>query len=226
MFCSPHNPCGRVWQREELEKALEVYRRNDCIVICDEIWSDIILDGHRHIPLQSVNDDARRRVIALYAPSKTFSLAGLIGSYHIIYDPYLRDRMRASSEKTHYNSINVLSMYAQIGAASPEGMEWVDELCQVISENVHFACDHITTHYDGIDLMKPEGTYMLYLDCSEWCRKHDKKVDDLLRTGWDRGIAWQDGRPFHGRSSIRVNLALPASKVREAFDRLDRYVFK
>ena len=225
VFCSPHNPCGRVWEKEELEKALEIFQKNDCIVICDEIWSDIILNGHRHIPLQSVNEDAKRRVIALYAPSKTFSLAGLIGSYHIIYDPYLRDRVRSASEKTHYNSMNILSMYAQIGASSPEGMEWVDELCRVLSDNVNFAYEHITGRYEGISLMKPEGTYMLYLDCSGCCEKHGRPVDALLKAGWDRGVAWQDGRPFHGENTIRVNLALPASRVREAFDRLDRYVF-
>lgn len=75
VFCSPHNPTGRVWEREELEKAMEVYKNNDCVVISDEIWSDIILNGNKHIPLQSVNEDAKNRTIALYAPSKTFNLA-------------------------------------------------------------------------------------------------------------------------------------------------------
>ena len=82
VFCSPHNPCGRVWERWELEQAMEVYKANDCIVISDEIWSDIILSGHQHIPTQMVSEDARQRTVALYAPSKTFNLAGLVGSYH------------------------------------------------------------------------------------------------------------------------------------------------
>ena len=82
VFCSPHNPCGRVWERWELEQAMEVYRANDCIVISDEIWSDIILSGHQHIPTQMVSEDARQRTVALYTPSKTFNLAGLVGSYH------------------------------------------------------------------------------------------------------------------------------------------------
>ena len=76
VFCSPHNPCGRVWERWEIEKAMEVYKANDCIVISDEIWSDIILEGHKHIPTQSVSEDARMRTVAVYAPSKTFNLAG------------------------------------------------------------------------------------------------------------------------------------------------------
>ena len=107
VFCSPHNPCGRVWERWELEKAMEVYKANDCVVISDEIWSDILLNGHKHIPTQSVSEDARNRTIALYAPSKTFNLAGLVGSYHIIYNSYLRDRCVAKSSKCHYNDMNL-----------------------------------------------------------------------------------------------------------------------
>ena len=143
VFCSPHNPSGRVWKEWEIERAMEVYRYNRCVVISDEIWSDILLNGNRHIPTQSVSEDARSRTIALYAPSKTFNLAGLVGSYHIIYDSYLRDRVRAQSEKSHYNNVNVMSMHALIGAYRPEGYEWVSELCQVLSENVNFACDYI-----------------------------------------------------------------------------------
>lgn len=124
IFCSPHNPCGRVWEHWEIEKAMEVYKANDCIVISDEIWSDIILAGHRHTPTQMVSEDARMRTVALYAPSKTFNLAGLVGSYHIIYNPALRDRVVAKSSKPHYNDMNVLSMHALIGAYKPEGHEW------------------------------------------------------------------------------------------------------
>lgn len=225
ILCSPHNPCGRVWERQELEKAMEIYRANDCIVISDEIWSDILLDGHKHIPTQSVNEDARNRTVALYAPSKTFNLAGLVGSYHIIYNKYLRDRVQAKGSKSHYNEMNLLSMHALLGAYQPEGYEWVDELCQVLSGNVSFACDFIREHFPEIKVAKPEGTYMLFLDCSQWCHSHEKTLDQLLKAGWDVGVAWQDGRPFHGPCHIRMNLALPLSRVQEAFERLDRYVF-
>lgn len=225
VFCSPHNPCGRVWERWEIEKAMEIYRDNDCVVISDEIWSDIILNGHQHTPTQSVSEDARNRTIAMYAPTKTFSLAGLVGSYHIIYNKYLRDRVRAKSSKSHYNEMNVLSMHALIGAYRPEGQEWVDELCQVLSGNVNFACDFIEQHFSGVRLFKPEGTYMLFLDCTGWCEAHNQTIGDLLKAGWDVGVAWQDGRPFHGACSIRMNLALPFGRVQEAFRRLERYVF-
>lgn len=225
ILCSPHNPCGRVWERWELERALALFQKYDVKVISDEIWSDIILGGHRHIPTQSVSEDARRRTVALYAPSKTFNLAGLVGSYHIIYDPALRDRVRKEESLSHYNSMNLLSMYALLGAYGPEGYVWVDELRQVLSGNVEFAYTYITEHFAGVSLAKPEGTYMLFLDCTEWCAAHGTDVEALLHKGWDVGVAWQDGRPFHGPCHIRMNLALPRARVEEAFRRLDRHVF-
>ena len=225
VFCSPHNPCGRVWERWEIEKAMEVYKANDCMVISDEIWSDIILADHQHIPTQMVSEDARRRTVALYAPSKTFNLAGLVGSYHIIYDPTLRDRVRAKSAKPHYNSMNVLSMHALIGAYQPEGYVWVDELRQVLTGNIDYACDYIARHFDGVEVSKPQGTYMLFLDCTKWCEAHGKTIAEVEKAGWNVGVAWQDGRMFHGPCAIRMNLALPLDRVQEAFTRLNKYVF-
>ena len=225
IFCSPHNPCGRVWEQWEIEKAMELYKKYDVYVVSDEIWSDILLNGHRHIPTQSVSEDARMRTVALYAPSKTFNLAGLIGSYHIIYNSWLRDRVLKESSLAHYNSLNVLSMHALIGAYKDEGMAWVDELREVLSENVNYAVDFIRSNYEGVTLAKPEGTYMLYLDCEGWCRAHEKTMDELLQAGYDVGVAWQDGRPFNRPYAIRMNLALPKTKVEEAFRRLKEYVF-
>ena len=225
VFCSPHNPCGRVWERWEIEKAMELYKKYDVFVISDEIWSDLILEGHKHIPTQSVSEDARNRTVAMYAPSKTFNLAGLVGSYHLIYNTWLRERVLKESSLSHYNAMNVLSMHALVGAYKPEGYEWLDELRQVLTGNVEFACRYIQDHFEGIEVSKPEGTYMLFLDCTKWCEKHGKTIDELQRAGVEVGVIWQDGRPFHGPCLIRMNLALPFSRVQEAFERLDRYVF-
>ena len=225
IFCSPHNPCGRVWERWEVEKAMALYKKHDVFVISDEIWSDLTLTGFTHTPTQSVSEDAKMRTIALYAPSKTFNLAGLVGSYHIIYNKVLKDRIAKESSLSHYNSMNVMSMHALLGAYKPEGYEWVDELRQVITGNVDFACDYIETHFPGVTVSRPQGTYMLFLDCTGWCVSKGKTLDDLLKAGWDVGVDWQDGRPFHGPCHIRMNLALPLSRVQEAFRRLKEYVF-
>ena len=225
IFCSPHNPCGRVWERWEIEKAMEVYAANDCLVISDEIWSDIIMPGHRHIPTQSVSADARERTIAFYAPSKTFSLAGLVGSYHIIYNKYLRDRVVNQSRLSHYNDCNVLSVHALIGAFSPEGAEWTDEMIAVVDDNLGYACDFISAHFPGVQVMRPQGTYMLFLDCGDWCRQHGVSIRELQARGVRCGVIWQNGEAFFHPDSIRMNFALPHSLAVEAMDRLKKYVF-
>ena len=225
IFCSPHNPCGRVWERWEVEQAMELFKKHDVYVISDEIWSDLTLEGYKHIPPQSVSEDAKMRTVAMYAPSKTFNLAGLVGSYSIVYNTWLKDRMEKEASLSHYNSMNVLSMHALIGAYQDEGYVWLDELRQVLTGNVDFTCNYIAEHFEGVEVSRPQGTYMLFLDCTKWCASHGKTLDDVLKACHDVGVALQDGRQFHGKCHLRVNLALPLSRVQEAFSRLDKYVF-
>lgn len=224
IFCSPHNPTGRVWERWEIEKAMEIYRKHDVYVISDEIWSDLITKG-RHIPTQTVSSDAQQRTVALYAPSKTFNLAGLVGSYHVVHNRWLRERMLKESSLGHYNSMNLLSMYALIGAYSPEGREWLGELREVIGANLDYACEFIRDNFDGVKVTRPEGTYMLFIDCKDFCLKNGLTLKELLFKGFEAGVFWQNGEDFNLEHSIRMNLALPLSRVKEAFDRLKKYVF-
>ncbi len=225
VFCSPHNPTGRVWEREELEQFMDMAQRLNVAVISDEIWSDLTLRGYKHISLQSVSEDARNRTIALYAPSKTFNLAGLIGSYHIIYNEALHKRVKKEASTCHYNSMNVLSMHALIGAYSDEGAQWVDELREVLTANVKYACKFIRKNFRGVNVQQPEGTYMLFLDCEGYCKRSGRSLDEVKKAGYEVGVIWQDGRPFHGPHHIRMNLALPTARVEEAMQRLKDYVF-
>ena len=225
IFCSPHNPCGRVWTAEEIEKAMEVFRRNDCLVISDEIWSDLTYTGHSHVPAQMVSEWAREHVLAAYAPSKTFNLAGLVGSYHIIYNQNLNQRITDFSANTHYNEMNVFSEHALIAAYSREGAEWTDELRSVLEDNCRTAVDFIQENFEGVDVSMPEGTYMLFLDCTGFCRRTGRTIDEVLRAGWNAGIGWQTGHAFGGNCHIRVNLALPKTKLMEALGRMRDYVF-
>ncbi len=224
VFCSPHNPCGRVWEKSELEQLSKLCEKHDVTVISDEIWSDIIMPGNRHIPTQSVTDYLHENTVALYAPSKTFNLAGMIGSYHIIYSKRLRDRVDKESSLCHYNSMNVLSMYALIGAYSEEGMAWTDQMCLTIGRNMDLAVKALQG-IDGVSVSKAQGTYMLFPDFTRWCEKHSKTMDELEKACWDVGVALQDGREFHGEHSLRINLAIPTRFVEEALDRLERHVF-
>lgn len=226
IMCNPHNPTGRVWTKDELKKAVDIFEKHKVKIISDEIWSDILVNGAKQTPTQQVSDYAHENTVALYAPSKTFNLAGLVGSYHIIYNEYLRNRINKESSLPHYNDMNVLSMHALIGAYSDTGHEWVDELCETISKNVNYSYDFIKENFKGVNLSKPEGTYMLFLDFEKYCKEKNIYVGEVLKKGWDVGVAWQDGRPFNGKYAIRMNLALPYHKVVEAFDRLREYVIK
>ena len=224
IMCNPHNPTGRVWTKDELKKSVDIFEKHNVKIVSDEIWSDILLNGSVQTPTQQVSPCAHENTVALYAPSKTFNLAGLVGSYHIIYNEYLRNRILKESSLPHYNDMNVLSMHALIGAYSKTGNEWTDELKEVISKNVNYAYDFIKDNFKGVSLSKPEGTYMLFLDFEEYCKEKNVDVGEILKKGWDVGVAYQDGRPFNGKYSIRMNLALPFEKVKEALDRLKKYV--
>ena len=133
--------------------------------------------------------------------------------------------MKKESSLSHYNSMNVLSMHALIGAYSDEGSQWVDELREVLTENVKYACKFIRKNLPGVSVQQPEGTYMLFLDCEEYCRRSGRTLDEVKKAGYEVGVVWQDGRPFHGAHHIRMNLALPMEKVIIAMDRLKEYVF-
>lgn len=224
VFCSPHNPSGRVWNRQELETAARLFEKYGVTVISDEIWSDLVLPGNTHIPFSAVSEYAHENTVELYAPSKTFNLAGMVGAYHVIYNPALRKRVEEHENATSYNHMNVLSMYALIGAYSSEGAEWVDGLLKVIGENTELALSSLRK-VPGISVSKPEGTYMLFADCQEYCESRGITLDELLKKGMEYGILWQDGRPFGGSHTIRMNLASPAHRIIEAFRRLLSYVF-
>ena len=119
---------------------------------------------------------------------------------------------------------NVLSMHALVGAYADEGAAWVDELVQVLAGNIEYVLEFLARRAPEIEVARPQGTYLLFLDCSRWCAAHGCDIDQLLHAGWDVGVAWQDGRPFGGDATIRINLALPLSRIKDATDRLDRYV--
>ena len=125
---------------------------------------------------------------------------------------------------SHYNGANVLSTHALIGAYDG-GEEWLEELLPVLDGNAQYACDFIEKNFPGVFAARPQGTYMLFLDCSGWCREHHESVKDLLLRGYRAGVIWQDGEAFFLDNAIRMNLALPRARLEEAFDRLKAKAF-
>ena len=226
IICSPHNPSGRVWERHELEKAMEIFEKYNVFVISDEIWSDLIFGGHKHIPTSQINSYAHEHTASFYSPSKTFNLAGIVGAYHVIYNSWLRERIVKESSLSHYNEINVFSMHALIGAYSDTGRAWVDELNQVLEKNLNFAYEHITKNYRGVKVSRTEGTYMLFLDCEEFCKEKNLSHDELVKSGWKVGVTWHDGILFQAPHGLRLSLASPYKMIEDAFCRMDRFIFK
>ena len=225
IFCSPHNPTGRVWEKWEIEKAMDLFAKYDCVVASDEIWADLILPGHKHIPTQSVSEEAGRRTVAYYSPSKGFNLSGLWNSYSIAYDHTLQDRMVKQGDSSHYNSLNVLSMHALIGAYSDEGADWLSQLLQVIQGNIDLVCDFVRRELPGVVVSPPQSTYLVFLCCDEYVALSGRSMDEIINAAWDVGGALQDGRPFFEPCGLRLNLALPRSRVEEALRRLKEHVF-
>lgn len=224
ILCNPHNPTGRAWTREELRRAMTLFRKYDLTVIADEIWSDLMLPGFHHVPVASVSEDARHRTASFYAPSKTFNLAGLIAAYHIIYSPELRQRVEEIGKATYYNRLNVLSMHALQGAYCKEGGDWVDQLRQQLRDNMQKMQSYLET-VPGLRFPHPQATYMLFVDVKEYLRVHSLTLEELEDRLWSCGVMVQDGRQFHGMTHLRMNLALPPKQLEKAIRRMKKYVF-
>ncbi len=225
IFCNPHNPTGRVWTKEEISDYIDLMGKYGVTVISDEIWADFMIqEGKKHTPTQSVSDLAKRITCAFYAPSKTFNLAGLVGSYHIIYRDDLREKVLKTESLSHYNSHNIMSTYALIGGYEG-GAEWVDELCAYIRGNMQYCEDYCKKHFHGVKFTVNEGAYVALMDCTEWLEATGKTMDDMLDDMAWCGILVSDGRAFHADHHVRINFACPRLTVEQMMERLDKYVF-
>ena len=217
ILCSPHNPSGRVWEKEELIQLINLALTYDMVIVVDEIWSDIVCKDYEFTSLLNFNP-IRNHLIYLAAPSKTFSLAGLSGSYDVVFNPELKNKYEQFKHNCGFNKANALSCEALI-AAYNQGDMWVDQLNEVIHQNLVTMRNFILS-IDGLKCALPQGTYMLYVDCTDYCRNHQIDLDELLAKGVRKGVLWQDGRPFGHPCSIRINVALPPILLAEAIQRL------
>ncbi len=216
IFCSPHNPSGRVWERWEIEAVVALCDKYEVVLISDEIWADFITDPARaHIPTQSVSARAKEITAAFYAPSKTFNIAGLVGAYSVIYNRQLAQKTARAATASHYNCPNILSCYALIGGYE-HGAEWVDALNAYVRANQEYVVDYLTTHFKGVHARVPQGTYLLWVDVSE-CGQSFEEIFAKLRTA---GVLPNNGRDFFGKAHLRFNLACPRSICEEAMARL------
>ncbi len=216
---NPHNPVGRAWRREELEDLVDICYQNGIVILSDEIHSDLILPGYKHIPVASLSEKAAAITVTCMAPSKTFNLAGLSTSSMIIPDPYLRERYRKTLVGLHMHLGNIFGNVAS-EAAYTHGHEWLDEMMVYIQGNVDLVMNYCSEHLPQIKPVRPEATYMIWLDC----RSMGMSGKELHRFFIDKaGVGMNEGSLFGpgGEGYMRMNLACPGATVEKALKQID-----
>lgn len=224
LFCSPHNPIGRVWTKEELEKVADIAVKHDLYVISDEIWYDFVMPGYEHTVLAKVNEELHEKLITCTAPSKSFNLAGMTTSNIIISEEKTRNQFEQELKLTHGNTIGILGFKAN-ELAYTKDEAWLDELLEVIDTNQHLVHDYFKEHFPLVKAPLIEGTYLQWLDFTE-LGMSDKKLEAFLHQ--EAEFFTNQGYVFgkEGSGYERVNLALPTEALKEALDRLIRALKK
>jgi cystathionine beta-lyase len=215
---NPHNPVGRAWSREELEKMGEICLKNDVLIISDEIHGDLMLPGHKHIPMASLSDDIAAHTITCMAPSKTFNMAGLATSSVIISDRQLRTKFNRIMEGLHISNGNLFGAVAS-EAAYKEGEEWLKELLQYVDNNFKLLEHFLRTELPVLKLVPAEATYLAWIDFSGTGLQDEEIKEKLIH---EAGLGLSHGPLFGkgGEGFQRMNLATPKVNVIEALNRL------
>jgi cystathionine beta-lyase len=224
LLCSPHNPVGRVWAKEELMRLAEICRRYDVYVFSDEIHADFVYPGFHHTSFYSLGEAYTKKLILGTSPSKTFNMAGLQLSNIIIPDPDTRLAFRQENSTTGYSLPNVLGMTATM-AAYQHGGPWLEELLEYLQGNLVYLREFFREKLPQIKLVEPEGTYLVWLDFSGGSDNH-KELEKILT---DRAKLWLDPGIIFGRETNlfeRINIACPRPILEEAMRRLEEAVGK
>ena len=218
ILCNPHNPVGRVWNREELQQLGEICLRHHVIVVSDEIHNDFVYPGFDHTVFANVDPRFTEFTVTCTAPSKTFNLAGLQISNIFISNETLREAFQKEIDKTGYDEPNALGAVA-CEAAYRGGQEWLDQLRAYLLENLNFLRAYLQEKIPQIHLVEPEGTYLVWLDCSE-LGISGKELDQFIV---EKAGLWLDGGAMFGPSGAdfqRVNIACPRATLALALDKL------
>ncbi len=218
LFCHPHNPVGRVWNREELMELAKICIENNIVMISDEIHSDLIFDGYKHIPYAMLGKEMEQQSITCIAPSKTFNVAGLATSAVIIPNPALRQKFTDVVESLHIAGGNIFGAVA-MEAAYARGDEWLSQALKYITGNVDYLEDFVSQNLPQVKVIRPEGTYMAWLDFSRLnLSDPDLKrfMIEKAKLGFNHGPTFGPG----GEGFQRINLGCPREIVKEATKRL------
>jgi cystathionine beta-lyase len=214
ILCNPHNPVGRVFSRQDLERLAAICLRRNILICSDEIHCDLIFDGRRHVPIASLDPGVARHSVTLMAPSKTFNVPGLRCSFAIIPDAELRQRFGADAD---FSDVNNMGLVAAL-AAYRDGQEWLDQVLVYLQANRDFVVEFVRQELPGIEMVAPEATYLAWMDCRRSGIAGSPQAFFLERAR----VALHDGAWFgtRGEGFVRLNFGCPRSTLTEALERM------
>jgi cystathionine beta-lyase len=221
LFCNPHNPVGRVWSREELEKLGEICIRRDILVVSDEIHQDFVFEGE-HLVFANLSEELKNRTITCTSPSKTFNLAGLQISNIFIANQKVRRRFRRQVAAAGYSQLNTLGLTA-CEAAYRHGEEWYDQLMVYLRANISYVREFLKERIPKVKLIEPEGTYLVWLDFRELGLTEGEREDLIIKKA---GLWLDSGAMFGtvGEGFERINAACPRSILEKALENLEKAI--
>ena len=206
LLCNPHNPGGRVWTREELGELLTICKKHDVAIVSDEIHQDLTLRGHTFTPFLTLAQGYEHKVVSLTSMTKTFNIAGIKGSLIFAKDAALIEKIDAQQHLNDEYELNMFA-YAAMHSAYREGGEWLAQLLAYIEDNIEFTLQFFAEHLPNIKVMRPEASYLIWLDCSAYSQD-DEQLYDILRAAkveLNAGIKYGE----EGHLKMRLNVACP-----------------
>lgn len=218
ILCSPHNPGGRVWNRQELQRMAEICARHNVLVISDEIHCDMTLKGYSHVPFAAVSKVAEENCITFMAASKSFNIAGLKSSYHIIKNKKLREEY---SEFLRRSELDFAPLFATatVAAAYNEGEEWLTQMMEYVEGNVDYMQEYIAVNMPLLSIIRPQASYLVFIDARALKMEQPALVDFFVKQA---KVGMNDGAMFGkgGEGFMRMNVGCPRSVLRKALEQI------
>ncbi|MDR2528357.1 MAG: pyridoxal phosphate-dependent aminotransferase [Synergistaceae bacterium] len=217
ILCSPHNPVGRVWEKSELEKIAELCARYGVLVISDEIHSDLIFPGHKHIPFLNVSPKAEEISVTAMAPSKTFNVAGLKASYLIVRNPEIREKIRETLEQFHVG-VNLFG-YKATEVVYRKGERWLEDLLVYLEGNARSVLSFVESRLPQVEAYMPESTYLMWLDFSAYGLEQQSLMKKLAG---EAKVALNSGKTFgeEGEGHVRLNIGTTRALIQEGLEKI------
>lgn len=218
LLCNPHNPCGRVWNKDEMQRMCDICVKNNVLIISDEIHCDMTLKGFKHTPFATVSEDAKNNCITFMAASKTFNIAGLKSSYHIIQNEKIREQYHEFLRKSELDTAHVFAT-GPVATAYSEGEEWLGQMLEYVEANIDYMEEFLKTNMPKMGMIRPQASFLVFLDARGLGLPHDELVEFFIR---EAKVAMNDGAMFGegGSGFMRMNLGCPRATLVKALNQI------